>query len=71
MARNSIPTMKLVGIVLIVCGAGLIYWAHQLSGSLSSQLTETISGSMPDEIMYRYIGGAALLAVGLYSFFRR
>jgi uncharacterized protein YjeT (DUF2065 family) len=60
------PTKKIIGIALVVLGAGLIYWGYQLSESIGSQLAETISGSMPDEVMVRYIGGAISLAVGLY-----
>ncbi len=71
MAKNATSATKLIGIALVVVGAGLIYWGYQLSDSLGSQLTESITGSMPDEVMYRYIGGAALLAVGLYAFLKR
>jgi len=70
-AKNATSATKLIGIALVVVGAGLIYWGYQLSDSLGSQLTESITGSMPDEVMYRYIGGAALLAVGLYAFLKR
>ena len=59
---------KLVGIVLLVVGAGLAFWGYQLSGGLGSQITQTVSGSMADDVMYRYIGGAACAAVGAYLF---
>ena len=71
MAKSSGPLMKVVGIALIVLGGGLVYWAHELAGSLGSQLTETISGSMPDEVMYRYIAGAICFAVGAYLVVRK
>ena len=64
MAKKSNTGAKLVGLALIVAGAGLAYWGYQLSGSLSSQLTKTVSGAMPDEVMYRYIGGAICAVVG-------
>lgn len=64
-------TMKSVGIALIVVGAGLIIWGYQMSGSLGSELTQAVSGSMPDAVMYRYIGGAASVVVGLFLFVRR
>jgi hypothetical protein len=35
---------------------------------VTSQLTSTISGSLPDEVMYRYIGGAASGVAGLFLF---
>ena len=59
---------KLIGIVLLVVGAGLAFWGYQLSGGLGSQITQTASGSMSDDVMYRYIGGAACAAVGAYLF---
>jgi hypothetical protein len=71
MASSSIPTAKAVGLALIVIGVGLILWGYQLSDSIGSQLTETLSGSMPDEVMVRYIGGAVSLVVGLFLAVRR
>ena len=71
MANPTMTTMQAVGIALIVLGAGLIIWGYQLSDSVQSELTETLSGSMPDEVMYRYIGGAVSLVVGLFLALRR
>jgi len=65
MARSPLPVGKVLGVALIVLGAGLIYWGYQLSDSVASQLTETISGSLPDDVMVRYIGGAVSMVVGL------
>jgi hypothetical protein len=59
---------KLIGVVLIIVGAGLAFWGYQISGGLGSQITQTVSGAMSDEVMYRYIGGAASAAVGAYLF---
>ncbi len=71
MANSSLPTTKLISIALIAVGAGLIYWGYEMSGSVGAQLTETITGSMPDDVMVRYIAGAASLAAGLYLFFKK
>ena len=71
MASSSTPTAKVAGLAFIVLGAGLIVWGYQLSDSIASQLTETLSGSMPDEVMIRYIGGAISLVVGLFLVARR
>ena len=65
MAGSSLPVGKVLGIALIVLGAGLIIWGYQLSGSVTAQLTETVSGSMPDDVMVRYIGGAVCAVVGV------
>ncbi len=66
MANPNLTFIRVLGLVLIVAGAGLVFWGHQLSGSLSAQLTETISGAMPDAVMGHYIAGAASLIVGIY-----
>ncbi|NNC65273.1 MAG: DUF3185 family protein [Gammaproteobacteria bacterium] len=71
MANPQLTMIKVIGLVLIVAGAGLLVWGYQLSGSLSAQLTETVSGAMPDEVMGRYIAGAASLIVGVYLLITR
>ena len=70
MAKKSNTGMQVIGLVLLVAGAGLAYWGYQMSGSLTSQLTEAVSGSMPDEVMYRYIGGAVCGVVGFFLLFK-
>jgi hypothetical protein len=57
---------KVLGLALIVVGVGLAWWGYELSGSLTSQLTRTVSGALPDAVMYRYIGGAVCGVVGLF-----
>ena len=71
MAKNSNATLKIVGLALLVVGIGLIFWGYQMSDSLASQLTKSISGSMPDEVMYRYIGGAVCAVVGFFLLGKR
>lgn len=71
MAKTALPTIKLIGIALVVIGIGLIYWGYQLSGSVASELTEAVSGSMPDEVMIRYIAGAVGVVVGGYLFIKK
>ncbi|MDX1562402.1 MAG: DUF3185 family protein [Gammaproteobacteria bacterium] len=66
MTRPNLRVPRVLGIALLIIGAGLLWWGYQLSDSIGSQLTETISGSMPDEVMIRYIAGAASFAVGLF-----
>jgi hypothetical protein len=63
--------MKVASIFLLVVGAGLLYWGYQESGSLSSQLSETFTGSASDSVMYKYIGGAAGIAAGLFLLVRK
>jgi TRAP-type C4-dicarboxylate transport system permease small subunit len=70
MAKSEIAISKVIALVLIVAGAGVIYWGYDLSGSVSSQISETLSGSTPDGVVTRYIAGAAALVAGLFIFFK-
>ncbi len=71
MAKKLNSTTKVVGIVLLVVGIGLVFWGYQMSGALGSQLTKTLTGSMPEAVMYRYIGGAACFFAGLFLTLKR
>jgi len=67
----SVTTMKIVGIALVVLGMGLAIWGYQLSGSLESQITQTVTGSNTDKVMTFYITGAACFVVGIYLFAKK
>ncbi|MDH3999281.1 MAG: DUF3185 family protein [Desulfuromonadales bacterium] len=69
MAKKS--NMSIAGIVLLVAGIGLIFWGYQMSGSALSQVSKGLSGSLPDAVMYRYIGGAICAAVGGFLLFKK
>lgn len=71
MASSSRSSMKLIGIVLVVVGLGLAFWAYQMSGSVGSQVTEALTGSPTDRVMTFYIGGAVSLVVGLFLVFKK
>ena len=60
------PKSKIIAIVLLVVGAGLAFWGYQLSGSVGSQLSKTLTGSFTDKVMILYISGAASFVVGTY-----
>ncbi len=66
MATGKVSTMKILGIILLVAGAGLALWGYQLSGSAGSQITQAVTGSDTDRVMTLYISGAVGLAVGIY-----
>jgi hypothetical protein len=66
MANSNSVVTKALGLALLVIAAGLVYWGYQISGSLASQVTTKLSGSLPNEVMYRYIGGAAFGLAGLF-----
>lgn len=66
MANSSTTVLKMVGLVLVVGGAGLGFWGYQLSTSLAAQLSRAVTGALPDAVMYRYIGAAVSVAAGLF-----
>ena len=71
MARRSVITMKILGLVLMVVGTGLAIWGYQLSGSVGSQITQAVTGSDTDRVMSYYIVGAASFVVGIYLFVKK
>ncbi|MHB8121197.1 MAG: DUF3185 family protein [Desulfuromonadaceae bacterium] len=67
MASNNDKSMAtVIGLVLLVGGAGLAYWGYQMSHSLASNLSQAFTGALPDAVMYRYIGGAVSCVAGLF-----
>lgn len=55
---------KLVGVVLLVVGAILLYFGYQSSQSVGGQITESLTGRFTDETMWFLVGGAAAVAAG-------
>jgi len=71
MAKRSTSTMKIISIALMVIGISLAFWGFQMSGSIGSTITQTITGSNTDKVMTLYIGGAASFVVGLYLYIKK
>lgn len=71
MAKSTQATTKAIGVILVIVGIGLAYWGYQISGSFGSQLRHAFSGSHSDEVMIRYISGAASSAAGLFLLFKK
>lgn len=63
---NDKTIMRVIGLVLLIGGAGLAYWGYQMSHSFASQFSRAFTGALPDGVMYRYIGGAVSGATGLF-----
>jgi len=63
--------MKILGIILVVVGAGLAFWGYRMSGEVGAQISQAVSGSPTDRIMMFYVGGAASLVVGLFLLFKK
>lgn len=61
-------SMKVIGLALIVIGIGFAIWGFQLSDSVSSQITQALTGSDTDKVMSYYIFGAVSFVVGLFLF---
>jgi hypothetical protein len=64
-------TKSLSGLLLIVLGMGLGYWAYKKSDSLESQINEFVSGSPTDEVMWLSICAAVSLIAGLFLFIKK
>ena len=59
------PVTRIVGIVLIVVGAVLLFYGWQASESVGEQFREELTGRYSDETMWYLIGGAAAVVGGL------
>lgn len=62
---------RIVGIVLAVLGLGLAFMGYQESQSLTSQVSEAVTGTGTDRSMMLLIGGAISLIVGLVLMMRK
>ena len=56
---------KILGIVLLVVGAILLFFAYQQSQSLGDQVSEAITGRFTDSTTWFLILGAASAAAGV------
>ena len=65
MAKQAVPK-KLIGIILLIAGAGLAIWAFQKSEGFQSQLSNAFTGSHSDNVMMLYIGSAICIAIGVF-----
>lgn len=57
---------KLIGVVLLVVGAVLLYFGYQSSQSVGGQITESLTGRFTDETMWYLIAGTAAAAAGAF-----
>jgi hypothetical protein len=58
-------TKKIVGLVLLVVGAVLLYFGLQASDAPLEQARETLTGDYSDQTMLYLVGGAAAAVGGL------
>jgi TRAP-type C4-dicarboxylate transport system permease large subunit len=57
---------RVIGIVLIVLGAGLLLFGFMEADGLGAQINEMFTGSPPDRVIMMIIGGAISLALGIF-----
>ena len=63
------PVQKIIGIVCLVVGVALLLRGHDIARSLDSQIKNIFTGSPAHKVIYYYLGGAVLCAVGLTQIF--
>lgn len=61
--------MRIVGVVLLVVGAALLYFGLQATDAPLEQARETLTGDYSDRTMMYLIGGGAAAVAGLAMLF--
>ncbi len=59
------PTKTVIGLVLLVVGAILLYFGFQATDAPVERARETLTGNYSDETMRYLVGGAAAAVAGL------
>lgn len=62
---------KLIGIVLVVVGVGLLLWGFNLYDAFSSRVTRAVTGSPPDKTVVILIAGAVCAAAGVFQLIKK
>jgi hypothetical protein len=57
--------LRILGIVLLVVGALLLYFGYQKTGAVTERAKETITGDYTDRTMFYLIAGAAAGIAGV------
>jgi TRAP-type C4-dicarboxylate transport system permease small subunit len=63
--------VKILGLVLLVAGAGLLWFGWQSTEAVTEQIAETLTGRYSDETLAMLIGGAVGVVAGLALLFSR
>ncbi|MCA1767595.1 MAG: DUF3185 family protein [Idiomarina sp.] len=61
---------RIVGIVLLVVGAILLYFSYEASQSLASEVSELATNEPTNNTIWYLIGGVAAVIIGLYAVIR-
>jgi len=60
---------KVIGVVCLVGGVGLLVWGRNISQSIGSQVVQVFTGSPAERAIYAYTAGTVLLLGGLFCLF--
>jgi hypothetical protein len=71
MSSSNDTLFKVLGLILLVAGLGIAFWGYQMSGSVAAKFSRALNGSLPDAVMYRYIGGAVSAVAGLFLLLKK
>ena len=64
-------TNKIIGIILLVLGAVLIFFGLNATEAPLEEVTEAVTGNYTDETMYYLIGGAVSAVLGLVMLLKK
>jgi hypothetical protein len=56
---------KIIGITLLIIGAGLLFWGYDIYDSAISQVSRAISGEAPVKAYAMLVGGAVCAVLGI------
>ena len=56
---------RVLGVVLLVIGALLLYFGYQKTGAVTEKAKQTITGDYTDRTMFYLVGGAAAGIAGI------
>ena len=65
----KMPAQKIIGIVCLVIGVVLLLRGHDVARSIDSQIKNIFTGSPAHKVVYYYLVGGVLCAVGLTQIF--
>ncbi|HLR86725.1 MAG TPA: DUF3185 family protein [Wenzhouxiangella sp.] len=64
-------TNRIIGIILIIIGGGLLFYGIQATGSITEDVHQSLTGRFTDTTTWYLLGGAAALVVGLVLAIKR
>jgi hypothetical protein len=58
---------KIIGIILLLVGAGLLFWGYDLYSSAGAQVSRAIGGGSPTKAYALFAGGAVCVVLGIFK----